>query len=179
MMVPENMVYGSPENVEESWSSTPPSGPRRVIQRSTANSVTEKRSAAAPAAANDEESDEEDETRLKRPRNLPWPPRSVSTEATPTEIEITTKAEKTQEVCHGHHHSRAVTTTAQHSGGPCSSTSQNLGSTVWRAGREEQGVGWSEHLYTEISPLELPSKAPEIYLANSNPRDTSRRSTVD
>jgi hypothetical protein len=81
MMVPENMVYGSPENVEESWSSTPPSGPRRVIQRSTANSVTEKRSAAAPAAANDEESDEEDETRLKRPRNLPWPPRSVSTEA--------------------------------------------------------------------------------------------------
>jgi hypothetical protein len=158
IMVPENMVYGSPENVEESWSSTPPSGPRRVIQRSTANSVTEKRSAAAPAAANDEESDEEDETRLKRPRNLPWPPRSVSTEASndetpaghflyplvavdcitdwstapPTETEITTKAEKTQEVCHGHHHSRAVTTTAQHSGGPCSSTSQNLGSTVWR-----------------------------------------------
>uniref|UniRef100_A0A2N9GRN7 RNA-directed DNA polymerase n=1 Tax=Fagus sylvatica TaxID=28930 RepID=A0A2N9GRN7_FAGSY len=70
IMVPENVVYGSPENVEESWSSTPPSGPRRVIQRSTANSVTEKRSAAAPAAANDEESDEEDETRLKRPRNL-------------------------------------------------------------------------------------------------------------
>jgi hypothetical protein len=34
--------------------------------------------------------------------------------------------------CHGHHHSRAMTTTAQHSGGPCSSTSQNLGSTVWR-----------------------------------------------
>jgi hypothetical protein len=36
-----------------------------------------KRSAAAPAAANDEESDEEDEARLKRPRNLPWPPKSV------------------------------------------------------------------------------------------------------
>uniref|UniRef100_A0A2N9FKI6 Uncharacterized protein n=1 Tax=Fagus sylvatica TaxID=28930 RepID=A0A2N9FKI6_FAGSY len=70
---------------------------------------------------------------LKRPRNLPWPPRSVSTEASndetpaghslyplvavdcitdwstaaPTETEITTKAEKTREVCHGHHHSRA------------------------------------------------------------------------
>uniref|UniRef100_A0A2N9HVE6 RNA-directed DNA polymerase n=1 Tax=Fagus sylvatica TaxID=28930 RepID=A0A2N9HVE6_FAGSY len=94
---------------------------------------------------------------MKRPRNLSWPPRSVSTEASndetpaghflyplvavdfvtewstaaPTETEITTKAEKTREVCHGHHHSRAVTTTAQHSGGPCSSTSQNLGSTVW------------------------------------------------
>uniref|UniRef100_A0A2N9FN79 Uncharacterized protein n=1 Tax=Fagus sylvatica TaxID=28930 RepID=A0A2N9FN79_FAGSY len=123
-MVPENMVYGSPENVEESWSSTPPSGPRRVIQRSTTNSVTEERSAAALAAANDEESYEEDETRLKRPRNLPWLPRSVSTEASndetpaghslyplvavdcitdwstapPTETEIMTKAEKTREV---------------------------------------------------------------------------------
>jgi hypothetical protein len=75
------MVYGSLENVEDSWSSTPPSGPRRVIQRSTANSVTEERSVAAPAAVNDAESDEEDETKLKRPRNLPWPPKSVSTEA--------------------------------------------------------------------------------------------------
>ena len=39
-----------------------------------------KRSAAAPAAANDEGSDEEDEARLKRPRNLPWPPKSVPSE---------------------------------------------------------------------------------------------------
>jgi hypothetical protein len=69
-------ISQSPENVEESWSSTPPSSPRRVIQWSTANSVTEKRSAAVPAAANDEE----DETRLKRPRNLPWPPESVLSE---------------------------------------------------------------------------------------------------
>uniref|UniRef100_A0A2N9G6H2 RNA-directed DNA polymerase n=1 Tax=Fagus sylvatica TaxID=28930 RepID=A0A2N9G6H2_FAGSY len=94
---------------------------------------------------------------LKRPRNLPWPPRSVSTEASnderlaghfpyplvavdfvtewstaaPAETEIITKAEKTRGICHGHHHSRAVTTTAQHSGGPCSSTSWNLGSKVW------------------------------------------------
>ena len=66
-----------PRKVEESWSSTPPSGPWRVVQQSTANSVTKKRSAEAPAAANDEESDEEDEARLKRPRNLPWPPKSV------------------------------------------------------------------------------------------------------
>uniref|UniRef100_A0A2N9INC7 RNA-directed DNA polymerase n=1 Tax=Fagus sylvatica TaxID=28930 RepID=A0A2N9INC7_FAGSY len=71
----------SPENVEESWSSTPPSGPRRVVQRSTASSVTEKRSAAAPTAANDEGSDEEDEARLKRLGNLPWPPKSVPPEA--------------------------------------------------------------------------------------------------
>ena len=74
-------ISQSPENVEESWSSTPPSGPRRVVQRSTANSVTKKRSAAAPATANDEGSDEEDEARLKRPRNLPWPPKSVPSEA--------------------------------------------------------------------------------------------------
>uniref|UniRef100_A0A2N9GRL6 Integrase catalytic domain-containing protein n=1 Tax=Fagus sylvatica TaxID=28930 RepID=A0A2N9GRL6_FAGSY len=71
----------SPENVEESWSSTPPNGPRRVVQRSTASSVTEKRSAAAPTAANDEGSDEEDEARLKRLGNLPWPPKSVPPEA--------------------------------------------------------------------------------------------------
>uniref|UniRef100_A0A2N9I9T1 Reverse transcriptase domain-containing protein n=1 Tax=Fagus sylvatica TaxID=28930 RepID=A0A2N9I9T1_FAGSY len=74
-------ISQSPENVEESWSSTPPSGPRRVVQRSTANSVTEKRSTAAPTAANDEGSDEEDEARLKRLRNLPWPPKSVPSEA--------------------------------------------------------------------------------------------------
>ena len=71
----------SPENVEESWSSTPPNGPRRVVQQSTANSVTKKRSAAALAAANDEGSDEEDEARLKRLRDLPWPPKSVPSEA--------------------------------------------------------------------------------------------------
>ena len=74
-------ISQSPENVEESWSSTPPSGPRRVVQRSTANSVTKKRSAAALAAANDEGSEEEDEARLKRLRNLPWSPKSVPSEA--------------------------------------------------------------------------------------------------
>uniref|UniRef100_A0A2N9GAK5 RNA-directed DNA polymerase n=1 Tax=Fagus sylvatica TaxID=28930 RepID=A0A2N9GAK5_FAGSY len=47
----------------------------------TTNSVTKKRSAAAPAAANDEGSDEEDEARLKRLRNLSWPPKSVPSEA--------------------------------------------------------------------------------------------------
>ena len=36
---------------------------------------------AAPAAANDERSDEEDEARLKRPRNLSWPSKSVPSEA--------------------------------------------------------------------------------------------------
>ena len=69
-----------PRKVEESWSSTPPSGPRRVVQQSTTNSVTKKRSAVAPAAANDEESDERNEARLKRSRNLPWPPKSVPSE---------------------------------------------------------------------------------------------------
>ena len=74
-------ISQSPENVEESWSSTLPTGPRRVVQWSTANSVTKKRSAAAPAAADDEGSDKEDEARLKRLRNLPWPPKSVPSEA--------------------------------------------------------------------------------------------------
>uniref|UniRef100_A0A2N9EQI3 Uncharacterized protein n=1 Tax=Fagus sylvatica TaxID=28930 RepID=A0A2N9EQI3_FAGSY len=50
--------------------------------------------------------------------------------AAPTGTEIITKAEKTRGICHGHHHSRAETTTAQHSGGPCSSTSWNLGSKL-------------------------------------------------
>jgi hypothetical protein len=102
--------------------------------------------------------DERDDARAEKTKKSPWLPRSVSTEASndetpaghslyplvavdcitdwstapPTETEIMTKAEKTPEVCHGHHHSGAVTTTAQHSGGPCSSSSQNLGSTVWR-----------------------------------------------
>uniref|UniRef100_A0A2N9F487 Uncharacterized protein n=1 Tax=Fagus sylvatica TaxID=28930 RepID=A0A2N9F487_FAGSY len=182
-----------PRKYEEGWSSTPPSGPRRIAQWFTADypavhnqTQPQKQSAAAPAVMGNEGDDEEDDARAEKTKKSPWPPRSVSTEANwstapPTETEIMTKAEKTPKVYHGHHHSGAVTTTAQHSGGPCSSSSQNLGSTVWRAGKEEQGVGWqnSENPYTEISPLELPSKAPEIQLANISPWDTSRRSTVD
>jgi hypothetical protein len=86
-MVPENVVYGSPENVEESWSSTPPSGPRRITQWSTADyPVTTKPSHKSNLRRHQlrrvtKRDDEEDDARLKRPRNLPWPPKSVSTEA--------------------------------------------------------------------------------------------------
>uniref|UniRef100_A0A2N9GCY1 Uncharacterized protein n=1 Tax=Fagus sylvatica TaxID=28930 RepID=A0A2N9GCY1_FAGSY len=92
----------------------------------------QKQSAAAPAVMGDEGDDEEDEARAEKTKKSPMAAQIKWSTAAPTETKITTKAEKTQEVCHGHHHSRAVTTTAQHSGGPCSSTSQNLGSTVWR-----------------------------------------------
>jgi hypothetical protein len=79
--VPENMVYGSPENVEKAG---PPHHPVVHGELSSGPQQTQspkKRSAAAPAAANDEGSDEEDEARLKRLRNLPWPPKSLPSEA--------------------------------------------------------------------------------------------------
>uniref|UniRef100_A0A2N9I1N3 Uncharacterized protein n=1 Tax=Fagus sylvatica TaxID=28930 RepID=A0A2N9I1N3_FAGSY len=123
IMVPENMVYGSPENMKKAGHPRHPvvhgglpSGPRQITQRSVSTEASNDETPAGhflyPLVAVDFVTE--------------W------STAAPTETEITTKAEKTREVCHGHHHSRAVTTTAQHSGGPCSSTSQNLGSTVWR-----------------------------------------------
>ena len=60
-MVPENMVYGSPEKRKKAGLPHHPvvhselsSGPRRITQLSTANSVTERSAAATPAAADDE-----------------------------------------------------------------------------------------------------------------------------
>uniref|UniRef100_A0A2N9G4I0 Uncharacterized protein n=1 Tax=Fagus sylvatica TaxID=28930 RepID=A0A2N9G4I0_FAGSY len=118
-----------------------------------------KRSAAAPAAANDEGSDEEDEARLKRLRNLPWPPKSVPSEAGNDEkpswvfslstghggpqhkpVHGSTSWDKNdnqgqkrlEKSAMATTTRRTTTTTAQHSGGPSSSTSWNLGSKVWR-----------------------------------------------
>ena len=61
IMVPEKMVYGSLEKRKEAGPprcpvvhGKLPSGPRRITQRSTANSVTEQSAVAAPVAANDE-----------------------------------------------------------------------------------------------------------------------------
>jgi hypothetical protein len=78
IMVPENVVYGSPENVEESWSSTPPSGPRRITQWSTADypavhsqTQPQKQSAAAPAVKGDEGDDEEDDARAEKTKKSP------------------------------------------------------------------------------------------------------------
>jgi hypothetical protein len=67
--------------VEGGWSSTPPSGPRRITQWSTANypvvhgeltsgsqqTQLQKRSAAAPTAASDEEDDARAEKTKKSP----------------------------------------------------------------------------------------------------------------
>uniref|UniRef100_A0A2N9E2L9 Uncharacterized protein n=1 Tax=Fagus sylvatica TaxID=28930 RepID=A0A2N9E2L9_FAGSY len=97
--------------------------------------------------------DEEDDARAEKTKKPPWPPRSVSTEASNDETPaghslyplvavdcITdwstaapTETKNHNQGHHGNHHSRATTTTAQHSGGPCSSTSWNLGRKVWRA----------------------------------------------
>uniref|UniRef100_A0A2N9I4Z7 Uncharacterized protein n=1 Tax=Fagus sylvatica TaxID=28930 RepID=A0A2N9I4Z7_FAGSY len=90
-MVPEKMVHGSisqsPEKLEKSWSSTPPSGPRRITQWSTAN---------YPAVHKQTQSQKQLRRRqlwqvtkkmtrkmrqwLKRLRNLPWPSKSVPSE---------------------------------------------------------------------------------------------------
>ncbi len=60
-MVPEKMVYGSLEKRKEAGPprcpvvhSELPSGPRRITQRFTANSITERSAAAAPATTDDE-----------------------------------------------------------------------------------------------------------------------------
>uniref|UniRef100_A0A2N9I8N6 Uncharacterized protein n=1 Tax=Fagus sylvatica TaxID=28930 RepID=A0A2N9I8N6_FAGSY len=138
-MVPENMVYGSPENMKKAGHPRHPvvhgglpSGPRQINQRFTTKlshkgNLRRRQLSVSTEASNDEA--------LAGHFLYPLVAVDFITEwstAAPAETEITTKAEKTREVCHGHHHSRAVTTTAQHSGGPCSSTSRNLGSTVWR-----------------------------------------------
>ena len=73
-MVPENMVYGSPEKRKEAGlphhpmvHDELPSGPQRITQRSTPNSVTERSAAAAPAAADDEGDDIRSEKTKKSP----------------------------------------------------------------------------------------------------------------
>ena len=81
-MVPEKMVHGSisqsPEKLEKSWSSTPPSGSWQITQWSTANypvvhkqTQSQKRSAAAPAVMSDEGGDEEDEARAEKTKKSP------------------------------------------------------------------------------------------------------------
>uniref|UniRef100_A0A2N9G4R2 Uncharacterized protein n=1 Tax=Fagus sylvatica TaxID=28930 RepID=A0A2N9G4R2_FAGSY len=76
------MVYGKAQKM---WKKAgPPHHPVVHGELSSGPQQTQspkKRSAAAPAAANDEGSDEEDEARLKRLRNLPWPPKSLPSEA--------------------------------------------------------------------------------------------------
>jgi hypothetical protein len=80
----KKMIHRSISQSPEKWKRAgPPHHPVVHGELSSSPQQTQspkKRSAAAPAAANDEESDEEDEARLKRPRNLPWPPKSVPSE---------------------------------------------------------------------------------------------------
>uniref|UniRef100_A0A2N9GEY4 Reverse transcriptase n=1 Tax=Fagus sylvatica TaxID=28930 RepID=A0A2N9GEY4_FAGSY len=80
----KKMIHRSISQSPEKWKRAgPPHHPVVHGELSSGPQQTQspkKRSAAAPAAANDEEGDEEDEARLKRPRNLPWPPKSVPSE---------------------------------------------------------------------------------------------------
>ena len=77
----KKMIHRSISQSPEKWKRAgPPHHPvvhGELSNGPQANLVTKKRSAAAPAATNDEEGDKEDEARLKRLRNLPWPPKSV------------------------------------------------------------------------------------------------------
>jgi hypothetical protein len=80
----KKMIYRSISQSPEKWKRAGP--PHHLVVHGELSSGPQqtqspkKRSAAAPAASNDEEGDEEDEARLKRPRNLPWPPKSVPSE---------------------------------------------------------------------------------------------------
>uniref|UniRef100_A0A2N9FJB8 Uncharacterized protein n=1 Tax=Fagus sylvatica TaxID=28930 RepID=A0A2N9FJB8_FAGSY len=172
-MVPEKMVHGSisqsPEKWKESWSSTPPSGPRRITQRSTANSVTKTICGGASCSKVTKKMTKRMRQGLKRPRNLPWPPKSVPAEVSNDErqagyflcplvaVDFITN----------HHNSRATTTTAQHSGGPCSSTSWNLGSKVWRADFKSSKEADNQQVVHGTLPVvndSLPTpKSPKFY----------------
>uniref|UniRef100_A0A2N9GXV9 Reverse transcriptase Ty1/copia-type domain-containing protein n=1 Tax=Fagus sylvatica TaxID=28930 RepID=A0A2N9GXV9_FAGSY len=148
-----------------------PSGPRWITQRSTPNSVTKRSAAAAPAAADDGGDDISWSFPLSTGRG--GLRHRMIHGITSWKQKQQLKAEKTREVCHSHqdnHHSRATTTTAQHYGGPCSSTSWNLGSTVvdQRAleGNAPSATKWSttlgvefwaQHPRTQTQPVFSPS----------------------
>uniref|UniRef100_A0A2N9GW53 DNA 5'-3' helicase n=1 Tax=Fagus sylvatica TaxID=28930 RepID=A0A2N9GW53_FAGSY len=115
----------------------------------------QEQSAAAPAVMGDEGDDEEDDARAEKTKKSPMAAQNQYQlkpammkhllviffthwsrwTALPTgPRQHQPKQRNHNQGCHGHHHSGAMTTTTQHSGGPCSSTSQNLGSTVWSYG---------------------------------------------
>uniref|UniRef100_A0A2N9IB46 Uncharacterized protein n=1 Tax=Fagus sylvatica TaxID=28930 RepID=A0A2N9IB46_FAGSY len=148
------MVHGRPEKGKELvlhatyWSTADYPAVHNQTQ-------PQEQSAAAPAVMGDEGDDEEDDARAEKTKKSPmaaqnqyqlkpammkhllviffthWS-RWTALQTGPRQHQL--KQRNHNQGCHGHHHSRAMTTTAQHSGGPCSSTSQNLGSTVWSYG---------------------------------------------
>uniref|UniRef100_A0A2N9H4D7 RNA-directed DNA polymerase n=1 Tax=Fagus sylvatica TaxID=28930 RepID=A0A2N9H4D7_FAGSY len=150
-MVPEKTVHGSISQSPENWRRAGPprhpvvhdglpSGPRQITQRFTSKLSHKSNLRRRQLWQVTKKMTKKMRQGLKRPRNLPWPPKSVSAEASNDEkqaghflcplvaVDFITN----------HHNSRATTTTAQHSGGPCSSTSWNLGSKVWSL--VDQGV---------------------------------------
>uniref|UniRef100_A0A2N9FK63 Reverse transcriptase n=1 Tax=Fagus sylvatica TaxID=28930 RepID=A0A2N9FK63_FAGSY len=151
-VVPENMVHGSPEKRKElvlhatQWSTADYPAVHNQTQ-------PQKQSAVAPAVMGDEgDDDDQDDARSEKTKKSSkaaqnqyqlkpammkhllvtffthWS-RWTALQTGPRQHQL--KQRNHNQGCHGHHHSRAMTTPAQHSGGPCSSTSQNLGSTVW------------------------------------------------
>uniref|UniRef100_A0A2N9G4J9 Reverse transcriptase zinc-binding domain-containing protein n=1 Tax=Fagus sylvatica TaxID=28930 RepID=A0A2N9G4J9_FAGSY len=156
LIVPGNMVHGRPEKGKELvlhatyWSTADYPAVHNQTQ-------PQEQSAATPAVMGDEGNDVEDDARAEKTKKSPmaaqnqyqlkpammkhllviffthWS-RWTALQTGPRQHQL--KQRNHNQGCHGHHHSRAMTTTAQHSGGPCSSTSQNLGSTVWRQYKE-------------------------------------------
>uniref|UniRef100_A0A2N9H197 Uncharacterized protein n=2 Tax=Fagus sylvatica TaxID=28930 RepID=A0A2N9H197_FAGSY len=146
----ENMVHGSPEKRKElvlhatQWSTADYPAVHNQTQ-------PQKQSAVAPAVMGDEGDDDEDDARSEKTKKSSkaaqnqyqlkpammkhllvtffthWS-RWTALQTGPRQHQL--KQRNHNQGCHGHHHSRAMTTPAQHSGGPCSSTSQNLGSTL-------------------------------------------------
>uniref|UniRef100_A0A2N9HGU0 peptidylprolyl isomerase n=1 Tax=Fagus sylvatica TaxID=28930 RepID=A0A2N9HGU0_FAGSY len=154
-VVPENMVHGSPEKRKElvlhttQWSTADYPAVHNQTQ-------PQKQSAVAPAVMGDEGDDDQDDARSEKTKKSSkaaqnqyqlkpammkhllvtffthWS-RWTALQTGPRQHQL--KQRNHNQGCHGHHHSRAMTTPAQHSGGPCSSTSQNLGSTGGAGGR--------------------------------------------
>uniref|UniRef100_A0A2N9FCJ7 RNA-directed DNA polymerase n=1 Tax=Fagus sylvatica TaxID=28930 RepID=A0A2N9FCJ7_FAGSY len=170
-VVPENMVHGSPEKRKElvlhatQWSTADYPAVHNQTQ-------PQKQSAVAPAVMGDEgEMTTEDDARSEKTKKSSkaaqnqyqlkpammkhllvtffthWS-RWTALQTGPRQHQL--KQRNHNQGCHGHHHSRAMTTPAQHSGGPCSSTSQNLGSTRVLEGNAPSASEWSTALGVEF-----------------------------
>uniref|UniRef100_A0A2N9IFM6 Retrotransposon gag domain-containing protein n=1 Tax=Fagus sylvatica TaxID=28930 RepID=A0A2N9IFM6_FAGSY len=169
-VVPENMVHGSPEKRKElvlhatQWSTADYPAVHNQTQ-------PQKQSAVAPAVMGDEGDDDEDDARSEKTKKSSkaaqnqyqlkpammkhllvtffthWS-RWTALQTGPRQHQL--KQRNHNQGCHGHHHSRAMTTPAQHSGGPCSSTSQNLGSTRVLEGNAPSASEWSTALGVEF-----------------------------
>uniref|UniRef100_A0A2N9FCC3 Integrase catalytic domain-containing protein n=1 Tax=Fagus sylvatica TaxID=28930 RepID=A0A2N9FCC3_FAGSY len=182
-VVPENMVHGSPEKRKElvlhatQWSTADYPAVHNQTQ-------PQKQSAVAPAVMGDEGDDDENDARSEKTKKSSkaaqnqyqlkpammkhllvtffthWS-RWTALQTGPRQHQL--KQRNHNQGCHGHHHSRAMTTPAQHSGGPCFSTSQNLGSTRVLEGNAPSASEWSTALGVEFWAQHPPHTNPDPY----------------